>query len=276
MYFMSKKIAVIAFNEAQSELYRLLLKKGCSCEKVNLISSAFVKEYMKAFDTLVLPFPSKRENLSAMGESEVNLGKVLSESQLVIGGMLDKDIKNELENAGIAYRDYFEDEAYVLRNAFITAQGVLRLLLENTRGMLSGKTALVTGFGRIGKALSLELRSLGLKVYVAARSRTQLTEAASFGFDALEISGLKGALFYFDFIFNTVPFRIFDKKAVGYMRENGTYFEIASSPFGADRKDFCEDKIKYVSASALPGKYYPEAVAENVADYILSLERGDG
>lgn len=266
---MKDKIAVIAYNDVQQLLYELLVSKGIGCEQVSLINTSFLKEYIGSFDKIILPFPTKKEKLFTLADN-ADITDFFTKEQLIIGAMADECIKEKLADSGIAFKDYFEDEAYVLKNAYITAQGVLRLLLENTRGFLPCKTALVSGYGRIGKFLAHGLRSLGVKVYVGVRSDIAAAEAEANGFDVIKISRIKSTLFYFDFIFNTVPCEIFSAEDIRHMNKGSVYFEIASRPYGARREYFEKEEKKYVSASALPGRFYPEAVAENIYGYIIN------
>lgn len=269
---MKEKIAVIDYNEIQEKLCEKLVAKGIICEKLNLINSVYFKECLGGFDKIVLPFPSKREKLFSFDDT-FDITEIFTDKQLIIGGLIDKQVKEKLTESGISYKDYFDDEAYVLKNAQITVQGVLRLLFENTKGYLPGKTAIVTGFGRIGKILAVSLKNMGIKVYAAVRSRLAAAEAESCGLDVLKISQLKSTVFYFDYIFNTVPYEIFTSRDVRHMNASSVYFEIASEPFGARKEYFEKENKNYIFASALPGKYYPEAVAENITDYIVNLNK---
>lgn len=266
---MKEKIAVIAYNDVQQRLNEILVGKGFECEKVSLISSPCLKEYFGSFNRIILPFPSKKEKLFTLADT-ADVTDFFTKNQLIIGGMIDEGIKEKLRESEIVCKDYFEDEAYVVKNAFITVQGVLRLLLENTRGFLPGKTALVSGYGRIGSFLAQKLRNLGLKVYVAVRSQSAAALAEAHGFDVIKISQIKSTVFYFGFIFNTVPCEIFSMNDIKHMNSESVYFEIASKPYGARKEYFEKEEKKYVSASALPGRFYPEAVAQNIYEYIIN------
>ncbi len=270
---MNDKIAVIPFNDVQSEINKLLLEKGVESESISFSDRDLFKSCASNFSKIILPFPSKRENLSFLASESSKASDYFNKGQLLIGGLIDDELKKDFDEAGIDYIDYFTYEPYVIKNAYLTSQGVVRLLLENTKDYIAGKHALITGFGRIGKSLALMLKALGVKVYVAVRSDSQAIDAASLGFDVLRISRLKGVLFYFDYIFNTVPFTLFDEKDISHLKDEALYFEIASKPFGAKEKDFESTGKKFVNASALPGRFYPEAVAKSVFELVISDEK---
>lgn len=266
---LKRKTAVISYNKVQLELCRKLSEKGYECQEVSFFNTHLLKEHLESFESIILPFPSKRENIGFLTEG-AELSRVLGESHTVIGGLIDDEIKRDLDEAGIPYIDYFENEAYVLKNAYITSQGAVRLLLENTEDLLVCKNVLVTGFGRIGKSLAAILKALGMNVFVAARSETARAEAEAMGLSALNLSKMKSTLFYYSFIFNTVPDRIFTDDDIKRLPKSTVYFELASKPYGADREGFDNYLKKFVSAAALPGKFYPEAVAENIVRFIES------
>ena len=264
---MKKRIAVIGENTVQKALHKSLTSKELECKLLSYSEILSNKNGLRFFDCVILPFPSKGDNVAFIREKDSK--ELFSEEQLVVGGLLDGELKESLADSGTRPYDYFLDEAYVLKNANLTYQGVLKLLLENTDTFLAGKTALVTGFGRIAKPLCLALRNLGINVYVAVRSDIQKSEARMEGFNVLDINRMKGALFYFDFFFNTVPFNIFDERDIKHFKDSSVYFEIASMPYGATGEHFGLYGKKYVLASALPGKFYPMGVAENIVDYLL-------
>lgn len=269
---LKRKTAVISYNKVQTELCKKLAEKGFECQEVSFYNTHLLKEYLEGFENIILPFPSKRENIGFLTEG-AELSQVLGENHTVIGGLFDEEIKKDLDEARIPYIDYFENEAYVLKNAYITSQGAIKLLLGNTEDFLVGKNALITGFGRIGKSLALMLKALGINVFVAARSESARAEAEALGFTALTLSKMKSTLFYYSFIFNTVPYRIFADEDIKRISKGTVYFELASKPYGAERESFEGYLKSYVSAAALPGKLFPVAVAENIALFIESRGR---
>lgn len=263
---MDKKTAVIITDTVQKELFALLKAKGFDCEAVDGFRG--LCNGNTVYERVILPFPSKKykEQIKA---SDGEIYDSLKSCKLIIGGMLDEETKNAFDKAQIKYLDYFKSEAYVLKNAYLTTQAALRLLLENTTCFLPGKKVLITGFGRIGKSLALSLKTLGMKVFVAARREEALADAKSLGFETFSFSTLPATVFYYDYIFNTVPSPVFSQKDVTHVRNDATYFELASAPFGACEEDFNQSGKNYIFAGGLPGKYYPAAAAINIADYII-------
>lgn len=238
--------------------------------------SAFTQKELSAlgqlsqYGTLILPLPCTKDGKMLFSdENGFSLPlSLVAESvragALAIGGNMPQVFCEELSKRGADVLDYFKDESFTIYNAFLTAQGAVRLLLENTREYLVSKRVLVVGFGRIGRALAKMLSSLGLDVYVAARRSQTLAEASALGYKALDTAEIESTVYLFDFVFNTVPERIFSSECVSLMKSGAVYFELASSPYGAERGDFEKSKARFVSGSALPGRFCPRSCAEAV------------
>ena len=68
------------------------------------------------------------------------------------------------EHPLLRLRDYYDDEAVLLRNAAITAEGAVALAMERTDRTLLGSRVLILGGGRISQALAPRLRALGAEI----------------------------------------------------------------------------------------------------------------
>ena len=271
MIALKGKTLVVTTNDVQKKLKIILEEKGVSVICADVFDKS-IKEHIKDCKNIILPFPSKAEKFSFLADRE-KLSDYLNKEQLVIGGLFTDEVVSDIEKSGAECIDYFKYEPYVLKNAFITSQGALRLLLDTTDDFVVGKKVLITGFGRIGKSLAFMLKAIGMKVFVAVRSEKAVTEALSSGFDVFRISQMHGTLFYYDYIFNTVPEMIFISEHVKHIRKDAYYFELASYPFGADKADFEVAGRHFINGNALPGRYFPKAVAENIAEFIFSSGR---
>lgn len=163
--------------------------------------------------------------------------------------------------------DLLTSEIFELENGYLTSQGALRLLLDNTEEALNGKAVLVTGYGRIAVPLSEKLKNLNMKVTVAARNKIQLKTAELSGLQTVNLEKLND-ISGFDYVFNTVPCRVFDEKLIATADKNSIYFELASAPFGAEKKYFENLNLKYILCASLPGKLLPASSAKLIKDYI--------
>ena len=74
-----------------------------------------------------------------------------------------------------------------------------------------------------------------------------------------------------EFIFNTVPERVFNSTNIENIKEGAVYFELASPPYGVNEADLTIRGHKYVDGGSLPGKYTPRTAGEYIAKNIEKL-----
>ena len=145
--------------------------------------------------------------------------------------------------------DLLLDEGYLWENAAITAQCAVQLAARRMGGIFRGQTALVIGWGRIGKHLCRLLTGLGAQVFLISRSDAHRAEAESFGIRTEPKYDCR-------VVFNTAPGITLDEEAF-----TGLKIELASTP-GFRGEDVLE-------ARGLPGIYAPEQSGTLIAKTIL-------
>lgn len=265
-----KRVVIVGGDNRQKLLYEVMKKDFVNTKYVCTDKD---KSFISEADIVIFPIPVSKDkkliysdNPKLIFKAEEAL-KCISKNAVVFGGNFSLKEKEFFEEESIEYHDFLLNELFLMENAYLTAEGALRLLLENTEETLFNKSVLVTGYGRISEILSVLLERLNMKVTVAARNEVQLKHAEKNGCTPLFLNRLKDILTY-DFIFNTVPVRIFDENVISTTK-NTVYFELASSPYGADKTQIILKGIKYVDGGSLPGKFFPLSSANLIKDYIL-------
>ncbi len=271
-----ENILIVGGDSRQKLLNEMLRQKGYSSKNENGESSAAF-DYLAEASVVIFPVPVTSDGMniySCNPDFKLDLMEFLnriSSEQLVFGGMFNEDIKRILKNRNIKYYDFNSFEHFTVYNAFLTAQGALKLLLDNTNSLVTEKKVLITGFGRIGKALANLLKGLNPEVYVAARSENQLTQAECFGFKTTHLKNVSAEIYLFDFIFNTVPDNIFSESDISHINPDCIYFELASKPFGAKKELFESAGKQYVFGGGLPGKFVSYSAAEKIGELVENL-----
>lgn len=204
---------------------------------------------------LLLDVPSFRPD--GLLRSGGNLEPVLSmlpPGIVILGGNLSHPA---LE--GYRKVDLLEDPDYLARNAAITADCALRLAGSHMGHTFSGSTALVIGWGRIGKCLSKLLRQVGCAVTIAARSPSDRAMAWALGYEAIDLAQIPSRLPTASLLFNTVPASILDAP----IPSGCIALELASKP---------GIPIEHtIPAGGLPGRLAPESSGRLIAETILKL-----
>ncbi len=276
-------VIIVGGDKRQSYLKDILSRKGYSCEHINSAENIETLNILGNFDCLILPLPISKDGMNIYSDKsdftvsiEDIIGK-LKENQIVFAGSINKKLGSYFDEKKIKYYDYFDREDFQIFNSYLTAQGALRLLLENTDETIVSKKILVTGYGRVAKATAELFKNVGADVYIAARNKAQLEEAASRGFIPIDINRLSSRMLIFDYIFNTVPSNVFASSEIEHFR--GKYFELASAPFGVNKEYFSKKNDYYIPGGSLPGRYFPYSSAEKLAEitieYLYERKGGD-
>ena len=229
-----------------------------------------------AATTLVLPVPVSRDgvHLKSSGEECLLLGDVfeaLQSGQRVFGGGFSSQQMQQIEACGAQAVDFLKNEAFVLKNAALTSQGALRLLLEHLSVSVLDLPVLITGFGRIGKATAALFKSVGCRVTVAARSERQRTEALLSGLRAVPFPLTTQTLGEAAAIINTVPAPLFKTADLQRCKDGALYLELASAPFGASENEVRDAGLHLIPGGGLPGRFCPDGSAKAMLDVIKEV-----
>lgn len=225
-------------------------------------------------DTVILPLPATRDgrylntplsNLEVMLDHD--FARLFLESR-VFGGMLPKLTASSPLWRGIDCRDYYTREELVTGNAYLTAEGAIGLVVQEYEGALGGSECLVTGFGRIGKALCGMLRGMGARVFCSARRASDLTVIRAMGCEALTYGRLKRP---YDIVFNTVPARVLDAPVLEVQRPGTLLIELASAPGGIDLETAGSLGLRVLAAPSLPGRMSPKASGELIKETVYNM-----
>ena len=183
----------------------------------------------------------------------------LNYNKLIFAGNIQKD--NII--------DYTKEEAFKLKNAFLTAEGALSIAITENTESLFNKKILITGYGRIAKALHGLLLPFTKDITVCARKELSRLNAELYGTKAMDFSNMNNL--QYDYIFNTVPHPVFDEASLLTMNKNTIIIELASLPGGVDCHLASLKGIKVIEARGLPSKYSPKSAGIVVGETVDKL-----
>lgn len=221
---------------------------------------------------IVLPLPCARDGrlnapLSAAEHTFESLLSAAGTETAVCAGRATEELCAICAARGLALHDYFQNESFTLKNAALTAEGALGILLAQPWA-LRGSRVLVCGFGRIGRMLAGMLVPLGCEVTVAARRADARTQAVLSGCRAiLPQQAAEGA---WDAVVNTVPSTLFGPQMLRSFGD-ACLIELASPPYGFDFQAAQALGKEIVLASGLPGKCAPQAAAQAVKETVYEI-----
>ena len=205
----------------------------------------------------------------------------------LFGGGLPRALREET-SVSPRITDYNLDEAFLQKNAEITAEAALMTAMALTDYALRGTPVAILGFGRIAKYLARLLSALGAEVTVCARRAESLAEAAAAGYATCLLSpgkegnGLLSLCPAHRLVFNTVPAPVMPLDFLLALPAEALVMDLASAPFGVTDGDVGEatsaKALRYLRAPSLPGSYAPRdagyAIGACILEALDSMQNG--
>ena len=207
------------------------------------------------------------------GASNLNLSEIqrsIHKHQKIFAGVIPEDFRRTCEEREISCYDFMRDEPMTLYNAVSTAEGAsLEALLHKDTNIHMSST-LVLGFGRCGKILADRLRGRHACVTVCSNDANELALACALGFETLHLSNLWRKICCFEYIFNTIPACVLNRRCLEKVSSNAVILDIASNKSGADYETAEKLNINIHFCPGLPGKYAGESCAKYLTDYVIN------
>jgi dipicolinate synthase subunit A len=122
-----------------------------------------------------------------------DLLRLLAPGAVVFSGPMPEAMEGWAREAGVKALDYSEDDPLSILHAIPTAEGAIKVAVENTPETICGMRTLCIAYGRVGVSVAAAFHAMNARVTVAARNPVQLARAESLGLDIVhrlaEIAG---------------------------------------------------------------------------------------
>lgn len=240
---------------------------------------------LKECDCIVLPVPVTRDGIriSSMNNAPSILleeikAELLSRNQheehhpiYIFGGNIPDGYFENIN--GAKQVDYMKSNGIALQNAVATAEGVICEAIKLSDYNLSGKTALLLGYGRCGKVLANRLKAMNMDLTVLVRRNESMYEAKALGYKCAILANFNKKLNY-DYIFNTIPGKVLTEKQLESISDQSLVLEIASGEGGFGKEWITKWNGRYANLKGMPGKYAPAESGKILAEFIMNhIER---
>lgn len=140
------------------------------------------------------------------------------------------------DTRGVRLCVFGEDDIMQVHHAIPTAEGAIRITIENTDFTIFGARTLVVGFGRVAQSLARALKGLGASVTVVARREEVRVRAMAEGFACGDPVSLSDLVRVSDLIYNTVPAPLVTAKVLAGVSRDALVIDLASPPGGVDQQ----------------------------------------
>jgi dipicolinate synthase subunit A len=182
----------------------------------------------------------------------------------------DPEVLVAFGRAAVKVFYYFDDELLAMKNAYLTAEGALALVIEHTDRSLKDLRALVLGGGRVGKSMAKLLHDNRCRVYLATIDAAEYAFASIFSDGVYKFSEYPEYLGTFDLIVNTVPELILKGEKLEGIGKECFILDLASKPGGVDFAAAERLGLKTAHALGLPGKTAPYSAALALKESVLN------
>lgn len=273
--FVSMNFCVIGGDLRNFFLAKLLSKekqevKLYGFEKIDHVKK--IQEYkpmIEDSDVIILPIPLTKNNSMLnmpFSEKHINIQDIIGylENKIIFAGNIAKDTEEKLINKNNQVIDIMKKEEFAILNAIPTAEATIEIILKNMKKVLQGSHCLIMGFGRIGKVLAHKLQALLANVTCITMNKEEKAWAIVYGYEIVNIKSIQencAKLKQYDIIINTIP-KIILREELKKIRKETLVIDLASKPYGIDRKLVEEEKINFVEALGLPRKISTDDISK--------------
>lgn len=129
---------------------------------------------------------------------------------------------------------YGDDDALAILHAVPTAEGAIRIAIENTDDTLLGMNVLCLGLGRVGISVAQAFEGMKSRVSLAARNPAQLARAWAMNAIPIELRDLKSHIGNFGLIVSSTSGRVLDKDLLALTRPDVVIIDLCSPPGSVD------------------------------------------
>lgn len=247
------KYFVDTVDKRNQILKELLTEKGFMtfCFDFNDLSQ------IKKGDTIVFS-PAKKFTKDEIEKLPKNIN--------IVCGNLSGEYLKILSTKKIKVKNLMQDEIFTVKNANLTAEGVLAIILEKTDKSIFDCKVLILGGGRIAKAMCLLLKSLSVEYAIVSFNPIKFPSYYTLSNKCYYRKGFLRDIDKFDVIVNTIPASIVDDEIISKINPKTIFIETASVKCLDDTKEL---KFNYLFSPALPQRYSAYSAGKLVFESIL-------
>ena len=255
------EILIFPSDERQKYMKEYLQRLGYSCKFFENI------EDIENASDIVLPIPSTEcGKIKSSSVSISDFAKAVNKKCTVYGFLIsDSVFAKMLEERRINYFDCYLCEQLKISNAYLTAQGILQNILNDTKKSLKNNKILISGYGKTGSAIcDIFYRNMAdVTVLVRREEYKSLLEEKKI--KCLLYQEIKNKKSNFDYLINTVDTTVIDYSVLQNLNSSCKLLEIASKPYGIDFDTAKKFGFKYEILPSLPSKSTPSSAGEILA-----------
>jgi len=253
--------------------YELSVLTEDHIEHPNITCYTDLKKVVDNKKVVIAPMSSTDKNgilKATFVKNKVQLTKeffqLLKKDSLFLIGIAKPKVKKIMEDELIQYIELARLDDLAIMNAIPTAEGAIKIAIEESDKTIFGSKILTYGLGKVGLSLAWRLKALGAESYAVTRDKAAVARGIDLGLKMITYNQLEEHLPVMEIIFNTVPKKIVNSDSISLMNKDTLIIDLASSPGGIDFKAADQMGIKAIQALGLPGKVAPVTAGKILAE----------
>ena len=179
-------------------------------------------------NSLYAPFASEKLFLT----TEVLKGA--APDALLFSGLVTPQLEEWAKGTPVTPIGYGHDDPLAILHAVPTAEGALKIAIENTEETILGLETLCIGLGRVGISVVHAFEGLKAKVTLAARNPSQLARAWAVNTRAIHLRQLPDEIERFPLIVNSTSSLVLTRELLERTRADVVIIDLCSPPGGVD------------------------------------------
>ncbi|HKL73958.1 MAG TPA: hypothetical protein VJ903_03605 [Clostridia bacterium] len=199
------------------------------------------------------------------------LAEKFEENSTLFSRGVSKEVQQILNKKNVKFYNLLEDEIFIVKNAYITAEGALGHVIFNTTTTLKLMPVLILGYGRVGKSVSKLFKDNYSVVTVATDDKKEFSIASIIADEVCTLSSYKEKLGNFSVIINTIPKKILEGETLKLINKDCFILDLASNPGGVDYEQATYLNLNYLHALGVPGKVAPKTAGLYIKDIIMKV-----
>jgi len=277
-----RTFAIIGGDKRNISLAEMLFRQGHNVKLygfVNYKQESFMQckqfsEMIKNAQYIIGPMPCSNKS-GALNTPYHNsklhpedVFKHMNTQQVFIAGCIKASVYEIAKKYNINIIDLLDYEELQVSLAIPTAEGAIKIAIEETDITLHGSHIMIIGYGHVGVVICRMLQGMGAKVSVVVENTYETAVVKSAGYNAILIPTMDSQLCCADVIINTKPTTLLDKHNMGFIRQDTLVIDLAHSidPIAGRKLG-----LKTLYANALLGKVAPITTAGYMLDTIRRI-----
>lgn len=257
-------------GKENNEIYTYGIEKSEDLKenkRINICQN--LKQALEKAEKIISAIPFSTDGIkinTPFSNNEIKIQELADQikGKTLIAGNIKEDILEELKSMNIKVIDVMKNEELAILNTIATAEGTIKIIIENTKINIQNSKILILGYGRVGKTLSYKLKGLSAKVTCASNNKEESAWIQANNYEYLQLEQIKDNIEDFDIIINTIPHEVLKKEELQNVKKDSLLIDLASQPGGIDKKEAQKQGLNLLIALGLPGKTSPLSTAKYI------------